>query len=112
MTSIIISTYLIGMAAGWWVNVMMFRYTMKHSPNELINGIKDYHETFNTDFDDEDIDDPNTMFVSVEQVNTNWYLYDVSTNVFAGQGSTLDEAIDRVKERFPLKDVVVQQVGN
>jgi hypothetical protein len=52
------------------------------------------------------------MFVSVEQVNANWYLYDVSTNVFAGQGSTLDEAIDCVKERFPLKDVVVQHVGN
>lgn len=113
MTGIIIGTFVVGVLSGLWLNITMYRTAMKHSPNELIEGIRLYHAAHQDDLDndDEDIDDPNAIIVSYENVNTNWYLYDVSTNMFAGQGTSLEEAVEAVKARFPNKEVVVQQVA-
>lgn len=110
MIGIMIGVFLIGLLSGAWLNIMLYRAAMKHSPDELIAGIRQYHANCWADDDDEDIDDPNSIIVSFEKVNTHWYLYDVSTNIFAGQGTSLDEAVAAVKARFPNKDVVVQQV--
>jgi hypothetical protein len=111
MIGIIVGALLTGVLAGLWLNITMYRQAMKHSPNELIDGIRQYHAAYHANLDDdEDIDDPNSIIVSFEHVNSHWYLYDVSTNIFAGQGKSLDEAVEAVKARFPNKDVVVQQV--
>ena len=111
MIGIIIGAFLTGVLAGLWLNITMYRQAMKHSPNELINGIRQYHAEYQESLDDdEDIDDPDSIIVSFEKVNTHWYLYDVSTNIFAGQGTSLDEAVEAVKSRFPNKEVIVQQV--
>lgn len=110
MIGIMIGVFIIGLLFGFWVNAMLYRSAMKHSPNELIEGIKQYHKSYwESVEDDEDIDDPNSIIVSFEKVNTQWFLYDVSTKVFAGQGKSLDEAVEAVKARFPNKEVVVQQ---
>jgi len=112
MISIIIGTFVIGVLSGLWLNITMYRSAMKHSPNELIEGIRQYHADYHESLDDdEDIDDPNSIIVSFEYVNSHWYLYDVSTNIFAGQGKSLDEAVAAVKSRFPNKEVVVQQIS-
>ena len=111
MIGIIVGALLTGVLAGLWLNITMYRQAMKHSPNELIDGIRQYHAAYHANLDDdEDIDDPNSIIVSFEHVNSHWYLYDVSTNIFAGQGKSLEEAVEAVKARFPNKDVVVQQV--
>lgn len=110
MIGIMIGVFIIGLMAGFWINAMLYRSAMKHSPNELIEGIRLYHESHLDTIDDEDIDDPNSIIVSFEKVNTQWFLYDVSTKMFAGQGKSLDEAIKAVEDRFPNKEVVVQQV--
>jgi hypothetical protein len=110
MIGIMIGVFIIGLMAGFWINAMLYRSAMKHSPNELIEGIRLYHESHLDTIDDEDIDDPNSIIVSFEKVNTQWYLYDVSTMMFAGQGASLDEAINAVKARFPNKDVVLQEI--
>jgi len=111
MTAIIIWSVVTGIAIGMYIHMTFIRRLMKNSPNELINAIMTYHNTHaDEDDDDEDIDDPNSIIVSYELVNTHWYLYDVSTKVFAGQGKSLEEAVEAVKSRFPTKDVVVQQV--
>lgn len=111
MIAIMISVFVIGLLSGFWINILLYRTAMRHSPNELIECIKAYHDEYwNIANDDEDIDDPNSIIVSFEKVNTQWFLYDVSTKVFAGQGKSLDEAIEAVKARFPNKEVVVQQV--
>jgi hypothetical protein len=111
MIGVIIGAFLTGVLAGLWLNITMYRQAMKHSPNELIEGIREFHAAHQDDLDDdEDIDDPNSIIVSFEKVNTQWFLYDVSTKMFAGQGKSLDEAVEAVKARFPNKEVVVQQV--
>jgi hypothetical protein len=111
MIGIVIVTFVTGVLAGLWLNITMYRQAMKHSPNELIDGIRQYHAAYHVGLDDdEDIDDPNSIIVSFEKVNTQWFLYDVTTKMFAGQGKSLDEAVDAVKARFPNKEVVVQQV--
>jgi hypothetical protein len=111
MIGIMIGVFIIGLMSGFWINIMLYRSAMRHSPNELIECIKAYHDDYwNSDNDDEDIDDPNSIIVSIERVNTQWFLYDVTTKMFAGQGKSLDEAVAAVKARFPNKDVVVQQV--
>jgi len=111
MIGIIVVTFVTGVLAGLWLNITIYRQAMKHSPNELIDGIRQYHAAYHADLDDdEDIDDPNSIIVSYEKVNTHWYLYDVSTKMFAGQGKSLDEAIKAVEARFPNKEVIVQQV--
>jgi hypothetical protein len=109
MIGIMTGVFIIGVMSGFWINVMLYRSAMKHSPNELIEGIRQYHESY-LNIDDEDIDDPNSIIVSFEKVNTQWFLYDVTTKMFAGQGKSLEEAVDAVKARFPNKEVVVQQV--
>jgi hypothetical protein len=90
----------------------MYRSAMRHAPDALIDGIRQFHASYQDDLDndDEDIDGKDTIVVSFEKVNTHWYLYDVSTNIFAGQGTSLDEAIAAVEARFPSKEVIVQQV--
>jgi hypothetical protein len=111
MIGVIIGAFLTGVLAGLWLNITMYRQAMKHSPNELIDGIRQFHAAHQDELDDdEDIDDPNSIIVSFEKVNTQWFLYDVSTKMFAGQGKSLDEAIKAVEARFPNKEVVVQQV--
>lgn len=112
MIGIVIAVFIIGVLSGLWLNIAMYRTAMKHSPNELIEGIRQYHADYQAELDggDEDIDDPDSIIVSFEKVNTHWYLYDVSTNIFAGQGKSLDEAVEAVKARFPNKEVIVQQV--
>jgi hypothetical protein len=110
MIAIYISVFIIGFLSGMWVILMMHRSAMKHSPNELIQAIRDYHEAVSGP---EDVDDPDALIVSVENVNTHWYLYDISTNIFAGQGNSLEEAVAAVQARFPNRDVIVQQpAGN
>lgn len=112
MIGIMIGVFIIGIMSGLWLNIAMYRTAMKHSPNELIDGIRQYHADYQAelDNDDEDIDGKDTIVVSFEKVNTHWYLYDVSTNIFAGQGKSLDEAVAAVKARFPSNEVIVQQV--
>lgn len=109
---IMIWVFIIGILIGVWINMTMYRSAMKHSPNALIDGIRQYHANYqaNLDNDDEDIDGKDTIVVSFENVNTHWYLYDVSTNIFAGQGTSLDEAIAVVEARFPSKEVIVQNM--
>ena len=112
MIGIIIGTFVVGVLSGLWINIAMYRSAMRHAPNELIDGIRQYHADYQAelDNDDEDIDGKDTIVVSFEKVNTHWYLYDVSTNIFAGQGKSLDEAVAAVEARFPSKEVIVQQV--
>ena len=111
MIGVIIGAFLTGILAGLWLNITMYRHAMKHSPNELIDGIRQYHAAYQAEVDDdEDIDDPDSIIVSFECVNTQWYLYDVSTNIFAGQGKSLEEAVEAVKSRFPNKEIIVQGV--
>jgi hypothetical protein len=112
MIGIMIGVFIIGIMSGLWLNIAMYRTAMKHSPNELIDGIRQYHADYQAelDNDDEDIDGKDTIVVSFEKVNTHWYLYDVSTNIFAGQGKSLDEAVAAVEARFLSKEVIVQQV--
>jgi hypothetical protein len=109
MIGIIIWSFITGLGLGLFIHMWFIRSVMKNNPNELIDAIEEYHRTHTTD--DEDIDDPNSIIVSFEHVNSHWYLYDVSTNIFAGQGKSLDEAIAAVKARFPNKEVVVQQIS-
>ena len=112
MIGIMIGTFVVGVLSGLWINIAMYRSAMRYAPNELIDGIRQYHADYQAelDNDDEDIDGKDTIVVSFEKVNTHWYLYDVSTNIFAGQGKSLDEAIAAVEARFPSKEVIVQQV--
>ena len=112
MIGIIIGTFVVGVLSGLWINIALYRSAMKHSPDALIDGIRQYHADYQADLDnnDEDIDGKDTIVVSYENVNANWNLYDVSTNIFAGQGRSLDEAIAAVEARFPSKEVIVQQI--
>jgi hypothetical protein len=112
MIGIIIGTFVVGVLSGLWLNITMYRSAMRHAPDALIDGIRQFHASYQDDLDndDEDIDGKDTIVVSFEKVNTHWYLYDVSTNIFAGQGTSLDEAIAAVEARFPSKEVIVQQV--
>ena len=112
MIGIIIAVFIIGVLSGLWLNIAMYRSAMRHSPDQLIDGINQYHAAYQDelDNDDEDIDGKDTIVVSFENVNTHWYLYDISTNIFAGQGTSLEEAVDAVKARFPNREVIVQQV--
>jgi hypothetical protein len=112
MIGIIIGTFVVGVLSGLWLNITMYRSAMRHAPDALIDGIRQFHASYQDDLDndDEDIDGKDTIVVSFEKVNTHWYLYDVSTNIFAGQGTSLDEAIAAVEARFPNKEVIVQQV--
>lgn len=41
--------------------------------------------------------------VEPELVNGQWYAYTKDTNQFVGQGSTIQEALDQAKTRFPGK---------
>jgi|LakMenE01Jun11ns_1017448.scaffolds.fasta_scaffold9805266_4 hypothetical protein len=112
MIGIIIGTFVVGVLSGLWLNITMYRSAMRHAPDALIDGIRQFHASYQDDLDndDEDIDGKDTIVVSFEKVNTHWYLYDVSTNIFAGQGRSLDEAVAAVEARFPSKEVIVQQV--
>ena len=112
MIGIIIGTFVVGVLSGLWLNITMYRSAMRHAPDALIDGIRQFHASYQDDLDndDEDIDGKDTIVVSFEKVNTHWYLYDVSTNIFAGQGTSLDEAVAAVEARFPSKEVIVQQV--
>jgi hypothetical protein len=112
MIGIIIGTFVVGVLSGLWLNITMYRSAMRHAPDALIDGIRQFHASYQDDLDndDEDIDGKDTIVVSFEKVNTHWYLYDVSTNIFAGQGKSLDEAVAAVEARFPSKEVIVQQV--
>jgi hypothetical protein len=112
MIGIMIGVFIIGIMSGLWINITMYRSAMRHAPDDLIAGIRQFHADYQAelDNDDEDIDGKDTIVVSFEKVNANWYLYDVSTNIFAGQGRSLDEAVAAVEARFPSKEVIVQQV--
>jgi hypothetical protein len=105
-------TFITGLVIGWYTNIAILRSVMQHNPNELIERIQATHAAYRAelDNDDEDIDDPNSIIVSLEHINSHWYLYDVSTNIFAGQGKSLEEAVAAVEARFPNREVVIQEI--
>lgn len=41
--------------------------------------------------------------VEPEMVNGHWYAYTKDTNQFVGQGTTIEEALEQAKTRFPGK---------
>ena len=98
-------TFITGLVIGWYTNIAILRSVMQHNPNELIERIQATHAAYRAelDNDDEDIDDPNSIIVSLEHINSHWYLYDVSTNIFAGQGKSLEAPV--VQENTGYKNV-------
>lgn len=112
MIGIMIGVFIIGLLSGLWLTLKLVRYYIINNPEGFIDSIRKEHQYYLDSLDGgpEDIDDPDSMIVSWECRDAVWYLYDVSTKMFAGQGKSLDEAVEVVKSRFPNKEIVVQQV--
>jgi len=92
----------IAMWIGWHVRGIVILANLADDPDRIIGMLKKIKE-----INEEEAKEAKGVLPGVEikpeQVGNTWYAYAADSNQFLGQGSTLDEALKMVADRFPDK---------
>lgn len=84
--------------AGWWICKILTLRKILNDPDEFLILIKRYKE-LQKEVEDKSTDDPSQ--VRVEKHGNQIYIYVKDTDEFLAQGSSLEEALDRISKRYP-----------
>jgi hypothetical protein len=94
--------FVAGYAAGWFRASKHMLDRMLEKPEVVMELLKKYKAAK----DEVDAEDAGTASTAVREIeiqkeNSSFYLYAKDNGEFLGQGSTLDQALETVKQRFP-----------
>ena len=95
-----VSGYMIGVAR----TKHLLSMNIVDDPDRIIEIIQEIKRK-NAEFEE----DSNATEVVIEQHNDRFFVYNKSTNLFLGQGSSVDEAMDVVVQRFPTQVFVYDE---
>jgi len=93
--------FVVGYAAGWFRASKYMLDRMLEKPDAVMELLKKYKAAK----DEVDAEDVGTALVvreiEIQKENSAFYLYAKDNGEFLGQGTTLDQALEVVKQRFP-----------
>lgn len=92
--------FLVGYAAGWFRASKHMLDRMLEKPDIMMQLLKKYKEAKEESTDGAPIFS-NMREIEVQNENSYFYLYAKDNGEFLGQGATLDQALEVVKQRFP-----------
>lgn len=95
-----VSIFMIGYVFG--KHILASR--LRNSPDQAIKELQQY---INSKKETKPSSTATTL--KVEQANDQYYLFTKDTDQFVGQGTTLEQAIDAARQRFPNKQFQFEQ---
>lgn len=92
--------FVAGYAAGWFRASKHLLDRMLEKPEIMMQLLKKYKEA-KDEVDTEDTGAVSVREIEIQKENNSFYLYAKDNGEFLGQGTTLDQALEVVKQRFP-----------
>ena len=97
--------FVVGYAAGWFRASKHMLDRMLEKPDTVMELLKKYKVAKEeTDAEDDKITSTSVREIEVHNEKGAFYLYAKDNGEFLGQGTTLDQALEVVKQRFPGKN--------
>lgn len=91
--------FAVGYIAGWFRASKNMLEKMLDKPDIVMALLKKYQAEKSKE--DADTASPAVRQIEVQKENSAFYLYAQDNGEFLGQGGTLDQALETVKQRFP-----------
>lgn len=91
--------FAVGYIAGWFRASKNMLEKMLDKPDIVMALLKKYQAEKSKE--DADTASPAVRQIEVQKENSAFYLYAQDNGEFLGQGATLDQALETVKQRFP-----------
>lgn len=94
---------IVGMWAGWHARGIVMMAMFSEKPEQIIAILEKIKKINDEDNVHAKVVKAVGVEVEPELVNGHWYAYTKDTNQFVGQGTTIEEALEQAKQRFPGK---------
>jgi hypothetical protein len=78
--------FVFGFISGWMLRETIAVHRIRNMINEM---------------DDDDSEDPELIKISIEKVDSTFFVYNLEDNSFMAQGNTRNELEEALKSRFP-----------
>ena len=95
-----------GVNWGKKITILRIARNIANDPDNLVNVIRQIKSSQLEELAQEDTEQKEPGDLIVERHENQIYLYDRKDNEFLAQGSTLEEALDRVAARYPSRKYV------
>lgn len=93
--------FVAGYAAGWFRASKHMLDRMLEKPDVVMQLLKKYKVAKDEEESNKDIASSSVREIEVQKENNSFYLFAKDNGEFLGQGTTLDQALEVVKQRFP-----------